>query len=509
MPSDPDQVAGVVAALEDRIAGTVRTDPITRTLYATDASPYQILPAAVVVAREPDDIAAVIDTCRAHGLPITARGAGTSLSGQCVGAGLALDCSHLNRIEHIEPDRRVARVQPGVTWWQLNEALRDHGLEFGPDPATKRQCTIGGMVATNAGGTHSVVYGASVDHVAAAKCVLPDGRVLSLKASPDGSMSSAGATPELAIALEGVRSQARPMLGPQFSTLARRGSGYQMEHLCAPSPNLAKLLAGSDGTLALMTSVEVTLDERPDVRVLGVAGFRDMHAAVAAVPALVATGPSAVELVSSSLIDMARQVPFHAATVRDIDPSMGSLLYVEYQGSTLAETEAGLDRMDRALDSTGGADYRARLVDPVACTRMWNVREAGVGALSAVAGGPLLPQAFVEDTVVAVDRLPGYIRELDALFARHGMRVVWYGHAGTGLIHTRPFLDMTSARDLQRLESLMAEAVDLIRAWGGDLGGEHGDGLARSYWNERLFGPQMYAQMRAVKSAFDPLNLLN
>jgi len=240
-----------------------------------------------------------------------------------------------------------------------------------------------------------------------------------------------------------------------------------------------------------------------------VIGFDDLHAAIAAVPALVQTAPCAVEVVSRSMIDIARADVFHSRSVSAIDPEAGALLFVEYHGTTPAEAEGGFARMDRELDGCAGIRTRDRYVDPAAQLRMWAVREAGIGALSNVAGGPNLPQAFVEDTVVAVDRLPPYIRALDELFAAHQMEVVWYGHAATGLVHVRPFLDLSNGNDLQRLDGLMAAVTDLVRDWGGDHSGEHGEGLARTQWNERLFGTELYAELREIKHAFDPSNLLN
>ncbi|MEX2558224.1 MAG: FAD-linked oxidase C-terminal domain-containing protein [Actinomycetota bacterium] len=504
-----DAPARFAHALKGVIRGELHTDVITRRLYATDASPYSIDPVAVLIAAHVDDIAAAVDVCSREGISITARGAGTSLSGQCVGPGLNLDTSRLDRIEWIDAEARLARVQPGVSWWQLNRALRDVGLEFGPDPATKRQCTIGGMVGSNSGGTHSIVSGASVDHTHAIEAVLPGGKHVRLVESTDGTVGAAGAPPDLAADLERVREAATPLLGQRFHTLSRRGSGYLLEHLCADRPDAAKLFAGSEGTLGIVTAVELTLDPLPASRVLAVIGFTDLHVAMAAVPDLVDTAPCAVELVSRSMLEMARRDPFHEPAVAAVDPDVGALLLIEYQGDSTAEAAAGFDRMDRVLRSASGVLSRASFVDPGECARMWAIREAGIGAMSAVAGGPLLPQAFVEDTIVSVERLPGYIREFDRLFASHEMTPVWYGHASTGLIHVRPFLDMTSSVDLNRLESLMSETVDLVQAWGGDLCGEHGDGLSRTYWNERLFGSDIYAQFRALKAAFDPTRLLN
>ncbi len=491
----------IARAFEGRVRGRVRTDRVTRELYSTDASPYRVRPAAVLVPEVVDDLHNAVDVCREIGLSITPRGAGTSFTGQCVGEGLAVDCGRLDTIEWIDAERKIARVQPGARWWALNEAAAKLGLHFGPDPATRRQCTVGGMTATNSGGTHSIVYGATVDHVHAVEVVFADGRAARIDAA-------GGFPSDIRKQLEDVRTRATPLLGPAFSTLARRGGGYQLEHLCL-DPHPAKFLAGSEGTLALLTAIEVTLDPLPTQRVLAVVAFDDLHAAIAAVPGLVETKPCAVEVVSKSMIDIARADPFHSRAVSAIDPDAGALLFVEYHGWTQGECVVGFDRMDHVLATAGGVRTADRYVEPAAQAAMWAVREAGIGALSNVAGGPNLPQAFVEDTVVAVDRLPPYIRALDELFARHEMNVVWYGHAATGLVHVRPFLDLSDARDLDRLEGLMASVTDLVRDWGGDHSGEHGEGLARTEWNERLFGTELYQELRAIKAAFDPANLLN
>jgi len=492
--------AEISAAFAGRVRGRVRTDRITRELYATDASPYRVSPAAVFVPETIEDLHAAVGICRGIGLSITPRGAGTSFTGQCVGEGLALDCGRLDAIEWIDAERRIARVRPGARWWELNEQAAKVALHFGPDPATKRQCTLGGMTATNSGGTHSIVYGATVDHVHAAEVVFADGRTARLEKE--------GFPPDIASALDGVRERAAPLLGPAFTTLARRGGGYQLEHLCL-QPHAAKFLAGSEGTLAVLTAIEVTLDPLPTHRALAVVAFDDLHAAIGAVPALVETNPCAVEVVSKSMIDIARADPFHSRAVSAIDPDAGALLFIEYHGWSPAECVAGFDRMDKVLASSAGVRSTDRYVDAAAQASMWAVREAGIGALSNVAGGPNLPQAFVEDTVVAVDRLPPYIRALDELFARQQMTVVWYGHAATGLVHVRPFLDLSDGRDLARLESLMGAVTDLVRDWGGDHSGEHGEGLARTQWNERLFGAELYQELRNIKTAFDPTNLLN
>lgn len=488
----------IARAFEGKVRGSVRVDRVTRELYSTDASPYRILPAAVLRPEHTDDLHVAVEVCREIGLSITPRGSGTSFTGQCVGEGLQIDCSLLNAVEWIDEERKIARVQPGARWWTLNLEAAKRGLHYGPDPATRRQCTVGGMTATNSGGTHSIVYGAAVDHVHALDVILADGR----KARVDG---GGGFPSDVSAALRDIRARAEPLMGPAFSTLARRGGGYQLEHFDHP----AKFLAGSEGTLALLEAVEVTLDRLPTHRVLAVVAFDDLHAAIAAVPGLVQTDPCAVEVVSKSMIDIARGDAFHSKAVSAIDADAGALLFVEYHGWSSSEAESGFPRMDRVLASSGGVRTIDKYIEPSAQLAMWAVREAGIGALSNVAGGPNLPQAFVEDTVVAVDSLPPYIRALDELFSKHEMDVVWYGHAATGLVHVRPFLDLSNARDLERLEGLMGAVTELVRDWGGDHSGEHGEGLARTQWNETLFGTDLYNELRAIKAAFDPTNLLN
>ena len=488
----------IARAFDGKVRGSVRIDRVTRELYSTDASPYRILPAAVLRPSHTDDLHVGVDVCREIGLSITPRGSGTSFTGQCVGEGLQIDCSMLNGVEWIDAERKIARVQPGARWWTLNELAAKHGLHYGPDPATRRQCTVGGMTATNSGGTHSIVYGAAVDHVHALDVILADGR----KARVD---AHGGFPDDIASALNTIETRAKPLMGPAFSTLARRGGGYQLEHFGHP----AKFLAGSEGTLALLEAVEVTLDSLPTNRVLAVVAFDDLHAAIAAVPGLVETQPCAVEVVSKSMIDIARSDAFHSKAVSAIDPDAGALLFVEYHGWSPDEAESGFPRMDRVLSTSSGVRTIDKYIEPPAQLAMWAVREAGIGALSNVAGGPNLPQAFVEDTIVAVDKLPPYIRALDELFAKHEMDVVWYGHAATGLVHVRPFLDLSNARDLERLEGLMGAVTELVRDWGGDHSGEHGEGLARTQWNETLFGTDLYNELRAIKAAFDPTNLLN
>ncbi|HVE75582.1 MAG TPA: FAD-linked oxidase C-terminal domain-containing protein [Actinomycetota bacterium] len=507
--NSPARLEAAVNALKGRVKGRVYTDRVTKALYSTDASPCRIEPAAVLVAEVVDDIPAALEVCVEHDLPVTTRGAGTSLSGQCCGSGLNLDISRLDRIEWLDVESKTARMEPGATWHQLNLEANKLGLEYGPDPATKRQCTAGGMVGSNAGGTHSIVYGATVDHVVGIEAVMPSGEEMRLRESTDGTLQSAGVPSSIIEELERVRQQVAPELGPQFFSLARRGSGYQLEHFAVDKPHAGKLMAGSEGTLALMTAVELSLTDLPEARVLAVVGFTDMHAAIAAVPALVETGPCAVELVSKSMLELARRDPVHARAVADIDQELGALLFVEYQGVSFPEATSGFERMDKALSGCAGVRYNGRFADPDSWLRMWAVREAGVGALSTVASGPLLPQGFIEDTIVAVDKLPGFIKAFEELFEAHDMEAIWYGHASTGLVHVRPFVNLTSAEEIARLHMVMGETVDLVKAWEGDMAGEHGDGLVRSYWNRRLFGDEIYSALKAIKGAFDPTNILN
>ncbi len=495
-------------ALRREVAGTVSTSPLTRWLYSTDASIYRIVPDVVLVAASVADLHAAAAVAGEHGVPLVARGAATSVAGQAVGPGIAVDCFKLDRILAIDPDARTARVQPGVIQASLNRAAAAFGLEFGPDTSTVDQATIGGMVGNNSSGSRSIVYGESKDKVVRVHAVLVGGGPLVFGQCRGDDLVSGLTGPGAAgpaAALAEVRERYRRPIAEDYPRTRRCTSGYNLRELLKPEPNLGKLLAGSEGTLALFTELEVALDSRPAMRTGAALIFATLRAALEANVAILETGPSAVELLD---LDPLRAAPNLAAFTRMAPLMAGAeraMLTVEYQGSE-AEARAGLGRL-RALAADLGASRLEWLDDPAALAEAGALRRAALPLLMGAPGAER-PASFVEDTAVAPERLAGFVDELERLVAAAGARASFTGHASAGCMHVRPLLDLKSAAGVRRMESLAAAVGDLVAAYHGAISGEHGVGRSRSWALPGLLGADLYAAMVAVKDAFDPRRLL-
>ncbi|MGE3138960.1 MAG: FAD-binding and (Fe-S)-binding domain-containing protein [Thermoleophilia bacterium] len=463
-------VSGMVAALRRTALGEVRVDRASRELYAVDASLYRRLPAATLRAREEGDLDAAVAACRDAEVPLTMRAGGTSLAGQGVGTGLLVDCSALDGIT-IDPDRRTARVGPGVVLDHLNAAAAAHGLCFGPDVASGSRATLGGMIANNSAGARSVVHGLTADHVLALGVTLADGTRATLRR---GSPAPA--------ALEGARDLARHARPP---ALLRRVSGYALEALGGDEPDWPRVLCGSEGTLAVTRWAEVRLVPRPAARALAVLSLPSVDAALEATLAALEHGPSAVELMGAAALDA----------------SAPAELIVEHSGAP--------DEVAAAVRAIPGA--RA-LVDPAEQERVWAVRRSGIGrALRLAPGGPGDPRplAFIEDPAVPPERLPELARGVRAILGREGLDAAWYGHASVGCLHIRPRMDLRQPGAVPALRRVAEATADLVVSLGGSLSGEHGDGRARSELLPRMFPPETIAAFGALKRRLDPGRILN
>jgi FAD/FMN-containing dehydrogenase/Fe-S oxidoreductase len=466
-PVDP---AGLVATLRSGAAGVVRDDAASRELYACDASLYRRLPAATLLARGADDLDAALAACRAHGVPLTMRGGGSSLAGQTVGRGLVVDCTALDAIE-IDPDRRVARVGPGVVLDGLNAAAAAHGLAFGPDVASASRATLGGMVANNSAGARSVVHGLTADHVLALDVTLADGTRATLRRGTPAPPALEAARP--------LAEAARP------AVLLRRVSGYALEALAGPEPDWPRLLCGSEGTLAVIRRAELRLVPRPAARGLALMSFPSVDAALDAALAALEAGPSAVEL-------MARAA---------LDPDAEAQILVEHSG------EAG--EVAERLRALPGARV---VLDEAEQEAVWAVRRAGIGralaAVSSGAGDPR-PLAFIEDPAVPPPRLLELARGVRAILDREGLGALWYGHASVGCLHIRPRMDLRAPGAVAALRRIAEDVADLVCGLGGSLSGEHGDGRARSELLPRMYPPPTIAAFAELKRLLDPAGLLN
>ncbi len=532
-----DQLLNTAEKLKKNISGHVRTDYTAKLLYSTDASIYQIEPMGVVFPREIDDLQAIVEICAEYNVPVIPRGSGSSLAGQAIGAGWIIDCSRfLNRLIEINPEEHTALVEPGLILNSLNKQASEFGLMFGPDPASAERASMGGCISNNAAGAHSICYGMTADHVIGLDVVLSDGAAVELK---EISTSTAvqiaanciGREADLYRAALQIRETKSAAIMENWPRTWRRASGYNLNYLIPWSPaqprvwsennpdtlpyppvqagsiNLASLIAGAEGTLGVIRKAQVRLVPKPTFSILTVLAFSDITQACDQVPAILETFPSAVELIPQNLIALARSVPAYADQASVLSPLMESqagvpaLLVVEYTGSVqqlIKEKAAALAKNRKALVADSAASQKM----------IWGVRKAGLGLFMSRPGDQK-PWSFIEDLSVPVDRLGEFVREMERIMASYGIEGENYGHASAGCLHIRPVINLKSVDGIQMLRSLASDAVNLTLSLGGAVSGEHGDGISRSEWNERMFGAEITSMFRRIKQAADPEGLMN
>ena len=486
---DPE-VAEIAHALRRVIRGEVDDSTRRRAEYSSDASNYRVVPEVVVFPRDVDDVLAVIDTARETGTPVTPRGAGTSVAGNAIGPGIVMDFSrHLGAIEDIDPSSRTARVQPGAVMGRLQVAAEAHGLRFGPDPSTWMRCTIGGMIGNNACGSHSLAYGRTVDNVVDLDVV--DGRGRRFSTS-----SGADAVPGLDRFVTTNLATIRTELG----RFGRQVSGYSLEHLLPENGrSLTRALVGTEGTCAVVLGATVRLVEKAAAPVLVVLGYPSMFAAADDVQGLLEHRPASIEGLDARLVDAVRDAR-GADAVADLPDGAGWLL-VEVAGDDARDAASRAARLIK--DS---AAIASRTIAEAAQARpVWRIREDGVGLAGRTSAGAQAWPGF-EDAAVPPEHLGRYLRDLDGLFARHGVSGMPYGHFGDGCIHVR--LDVPLEKDGAALRSFMTDAAELVAAHGGSLSGEHGDGRARSELLPKMYSPEAIRAFQEFKGLFDPDDLL-
>jgi FAD/FMN-containing dehydrogenase/Fe-S oxidoreductase len=506
----PLEAQSAVDELSHSLAGEVRADRLSRTLYATDGSIYQIVPYGVVFPRSADDVVATVRACGRHSVPLTARGAGTGLAGGAVNRGLILDCSRfLNRIIDIDPRRRLARVEPGVVLDELNAALKPHGLQFPPDVATSSRATVGGMIANNSCGAHSVIYGRTVDHIVALDVVLSDGSACSWGRGAVDRVNPLAHRCDQALAT--IVREYGDEIAARFPKVSRSNAGYGLDRLRFENGrlNTEALLSGSEGTLCVVVGASLNLVPLPKFKGLVVAHFDDLLAAMEATPIALEHGPAAVELIDRPILEAAKISPNMARHRSFIVGDPDAVLVVEMyddRESSLAERLRGV-----------AADFEARrlgyawpvLSDAGQQADVWVVRKAGLG-LAQSKPGPWQPMAFVEDTAVNPAKLRAYIERFRAILAEEGIeRAGYYAHASVGCLHIRPVLNLKLREDVERMRRIGDRVSRLAMEFGGTITGEHGDGIVRSGWLETLYGPRIVEAFGKVKQAFDPHGLFN
>src|SRR5258706_2301951 len=502
--------------LARRIAGEVRFDNVSRALYSTDASVYQIEPLGVVIPRTPEDVVRTVDIARQHGVSITARGGGTSQAGQAIGAGLQLDTSkYLNRVLEVNIAERWARVRSGVVLDALNAQLRPHGLRFAPDISTASRATIGGMMANNSSGARSILYGKTIDHVLEQHVVLADGSVVHFRPLTDAEVATASSGESLqAACYRTVRRVARECaaeIDRRFPKILRRVGGYNLDEFVDDSKpfNLTKLMVGSEGTLGLVVEAKINLVPLPNAKAVLAIEFEQLLDALGATPLVLRHGPSAVEVMDKFILDHARESPALDALRRSVlQTDAGALLCVEFYADRAEDLPPRLESLERALAGSGVRCTWRRATSAADQARIWSFREASLG-LSMAMKGDAKSLSFVEDTAVAPEKLRDYIERFLAIIRRHGSSSGVYAHASVGCLHVRPVVNLKTAEGIARFEAIANDVSDLVLEFGGALSAEHGDGMVRGPFTEKMFGPVLYKAFRTIKQTFDPRGAFN
>jgi FAD/FMN-containing dehydrogenase/Fe-S oxidoreductase len=504
----------IEAELKKRIDGDVRFDRYSRLLYSTDASMYQIEPVGVVVPRHKGDVQAVIEVANKLNVSVLARGGGTSLAGQTVGHSIVLDFSkYMKNVFAVNKDELWCRVQPGLVQDELNAHVRPMGRQFGPDTSTSNRATIGGMIGNNSAGAHSLTYGKTLDHVIELTVLLSDGSEVVLKDLTADAVESKSR----ADTLEGrvyreigrLAQQHRNEILARYPKIMRRVSGYNLDEFIKAQPfNLARILVGSEGTLGTVVEAKMRLVPKPKWTAMDVVHFNDDIEALEASQAILETAPYALESTDQMILGLARGNIVQSQRLGFVQGSPSSLLMVEYAGETEEEVKAQVAKLEE-LRKRKKIGYASTLAfKPEEVKAIWGVRKAGLGLLLGTRGDKK-PIAFVEDTAVEPAKLPQFIKRFREILGAHDATAGYYGHCSVGCMHIRPLINLKETSEVGKMVSIANQITDLVLEFNGALSGEHGDGLARSHFNARLFGPALYDAFRQVKRAFDPKNLMN
>jgi len=505
------------------IRGDVRFDAGSRLLYSTDASMYQMEPVGVVIPRDGDDVRAAIEIAAKHKVAILPRGGGTSLTGQTVNHALVLDFSrYMDRVLEVNAEALWARVQPGLVQDNLNHHVRPLGLGFGPDTSTSNRATLGGMLGNNSGGSHSIAYGLTVEHVIELTTVLADGsRAAFGEVTPDEFAAKCrvpGLEGQIYREVARIRETYADEIQSRYPAHWRRVSGYNLNELVPAigrrggtngKPfNMARLIVGSEGTFVTVLEAKMRLIRRPKRTAVEVIHYRDIQEALESSSSILETGPYAVELTDKMILDLARNNIEQSQRMGFVQGDPAAIMIVEYAGETDAEVRAKVETLDarRQRERFGYAAHVAH--DVAEQASIWKLRKAGLGLLLGMKGDKK-PIAFVEDTAVAPQHLAEFVSRFREIFAKHDTVGAYYGHCSVGCLHIRPVIDLKTPRGLEQVRAIADEITDLVVRFNGTISSEHGDGRARSPYLERMYGPRIMQAFRELKRAFDPDNRMN
>lgn len=497
---------------------TIQTDTLTRRLYANDASIYEEMPQGVYFPENVDDVQEIVNRSASENFTITARSAGTSLSGQTTGGGVIMDVSrHMADILSIDPDNMIAHVQPGVIRDTLNREAAKFGLQFGPDTATTNRCMIGGMIGNNSCGSFSIKHKTTREHVLEIDTILSDGSRTVFKPLDEHALNQ-----KLALdTLEGsIYREMISLLKEHKETILekyphpdiiRRNTGYALDRLCGMTPitpggrpfNLAELLCGSEGTLAMTTSARLNLVSLPKHKVLVIPQFRTLHDAMLATVEAVKLKPSAVELVDDIILGATKENITQRKNRFFLEGEPKCILIIQFEGDDLAELKNRADELAESLNRSGLSYAQPVFTDKEQMDQVWELRKAGLGLIMGLHKEYPSP-TFVEDAAVRVEDLPDYIRDFGEILKKYDTKCIYYAHASVGTIHTRPVVDVTRPEGMQTLKNIAADAAELIKKYRGSFSGEHGDGRVRSPFLETVLGPVITPLLKQTKEIWDP-----
>jgi FAD/FMN-containing dehydrogenase/Fe-S oxidoreductase len=499
--------------LRKRLKGEVRFDRMTRALYATDASIYQMDPIGVVFPKDVEDVVNTVTFAASQGVPVLPRGGGTGLAGQTVNHAVVMDFSrHMNQLSEMNAEEGWAWVQPGIVLDQLSSLGAPHGLKFAPDPSTTNRGNIGGAIGNNSCGARSIVYGKTLDHVLELEVVLADGSMTAFKDLTPSELQA-----KLTLQnLEGqIYREARRIAQEQqteidlrYPKIQRRVSGYNLDEVLRDPTNMAKVVVGSEGTLVTFTRAKVRMVPRPKAAALAVIHFHSILESFEATVALLDSGASAIEMMDDTIIKQGRKHPGMSQRMEFVEGNPAAMLLVEASGDTPEEAASGLERITRIIEQQGLGYHTLKVTDPRLQGIIWAVRRDGLGLIMSVEG-TAKPLPFVEDTAVPPQRLPEYFKRFDELVRDEKTTAAYYGHASVGCLHIRPLVDIKQQEGLDRMVRIAERVSDLVLEFGGSLSGEHGDGIVRGVFTEKMFGPKLYASFREFKHVFDPKGIMN
>jgi FAD/FMN-containing dehydrogenase/Fe-S oxidoreductase len=508
------ELAEITEKLRKQVAGEVRMDRYSRLMYSTDASIYQMEPIGVVVARSADDVEATIRIAGEHGVPVMPRGGGTALAGQTCNHAIVIDFSkHMRNVLEVSPEERWARVQPGIVNNHLSAAVRQYGLMYAPDPVTSQRATVGGGIGNNSCGPHSVIYGKTLDHILGVDAILSDGTRTHF--SPvagealEDRMSRAGIEGAIYREVRRLAHEHADEIERRFPKILRRVMGYNLDSFMGEGPmNLTRAIVGSEGTLVAVTEAKVNLVPMPTYRGIGVVHFTDLIECMEASVPILEHSPSAVELIGHMIIDNCKTNAGYRHLLNYFMGAPRELLFVEFYGDSPAEVQSKLEALKSDMEHRR-LGYATMITNDAKQAAQWYaLREAGLGLAMAKKGDPK-PLPYVEDTAVSPEQLPAYVRRFEEIVARHGTESAYYGHASTGCLHIRPVVNLKENEGVETMAAIAEEIADLVLEFGGSLTGEHGDGIVRGVFTEKMFGSEIYGAFKELKAAFDPDGIMN